>query len=164
MTTKYLKATGAVLGAVALAGSGVAVAAPAIMGADAMPQAMAQEQVQAASLQDAGNVAKVEGAFSYNQDAVTSSADIAKVFCKAAAAVCASMPEYGVAQVADAIEVGGDVANGFAATVGEMALDEDVASFLMACSCASNIAGGGAVANADVSGVSLESIAAMAGA
>ena len=60
--------------------------------------------------------------------------------------------------------VDGDVDNAFEATVDEMAEGKGAKTLVMACACASNVPGGGAIANAEVSGVSLEAIAQMAGA
>ena len=54
--------------------------------------------------------------------------------------------------------------NAFEATVDEMAEGKGAKTLVMACACASNVPGGGAIANAEVSGVSLEAIAQMAGA
>ena len=50
------------------------------------------------------------------------------------------------------------------ATVAEMAEEEGADSYVLGCSCASNAPGGGAIANAEVSGVSLASLMAMAAA
>ena len=44
----------------------------------------------------------------------------------------------------------------------ELAGEEGAASYVMACSCATNVAGGGAIANAEVEGVSLETLVQMA--
>ena len=48
------------------------------------------------------------------------------------------------------------------ATVDELAGEEEATSYVMACSCATNVAGGGAIANAEVEGVSLETLVQMA--
>ena len=56
------------------------------------------------------------------------------------------------------IAVGGDVANPYNATIGEIAQDDGTLSQIMGCSCAANPAGGRAVVNADVSGVSLAAL------
>ena len=54
------------------------------------------------------------------------------------------------------------LAASFTATVDELAGEEGAASYVMACSCATNVAGGGAIANAEVEGVSLETLVQMA--
>ena len=101
----------------------------------------------------------MEGTFSYTQDAVSSNAEISGVFCKAAATLCASLPTYGCEAVkAAAVTVAGPNAS-FTATVDELAGEEEATSYVMACSCATNVAGGGAIANAEVEGVSLETLA-----
>ena len=48
------------------------------------------------------------------------------------------------------------------ATVAELAEEEGADSYVLGCSCASNAPGGGAIAHADVSGVSLAPPLAMA--
>lgn len=108
-------------------------------------------------------VANVQGTFSYDQNAVTPSATIANVFMKAVSSLCTSMPNYGVAMLGQSITVRG-YGTSFEATVPELQESEGAVANLMACSCSSNLAGGGAVANAKVSGVSFESLARMAGA
>lgn len=171
---KNIKTAGALLGAGLLATAGVAGAVPALAGeafADgaqaASSQAMdAVEQVESgqrqASQDGSVSVPAVEGAFSYDQAALTPSGDIAGVFAKAASAVCASLPDY-CACVQRAVAVSGP-GGSFEAAVADMAGAEGAQSHVMGCACASNVAGGGAVANAEVSGVALASVAELAGA
>lgn len=104
----------------------------------------------------------VQGTFSYDQGATSSNQTISDMFRKAAAVLCTAMPQYGIDAV-NAITVTGPDGASFAATVDEMATDEDATAYTIACACASNVAGGGAIINADVVGVSLASLAAMAG-
>ena len=98
---------------------------------------------------------------------MSSNAEISGVFCKAAATLCASLPTYGCEAVkaaavkAAAVTVAGPNAS-FTATVDELADEEEATSYVMACSCATNVAGGGAIANAEVEGVSLETLVQMA--
>lgn len=93
---------------------------------------------------------------------MSSNAEISGVFCKAAATLCASLPTYGCEAVkAAAVTVAGPGAS-FTATVDELAGEEEATSYVMACSCATNVAGGGAIANAEVEGVSLETLVQMA--
>lgn len=153
---------GAVAGSVLLASGAVAFAAPL---ANASEQAPAAAEVAEAASQeraDAVSAASVEGAFSYDQAVVTPAGDIAGVFMKAANAVCASLPDYCVC-MQRVVAVSGP-AGAFEATVDDMATEDGAQSYIMGCACASNVAGGGAVANAEVSGVSLASVAALAGA
>ena len=103
----------------------------------------------------------VAGEFAYSQSAVTSADDIRGVFCVAARTLCASMPDYGVSLAKQAIAVSGG--KSFVATVDEMASASEEDSFLLACVCASNVAGGGAAANAQVQGVKLAAVDAQAG-
>lgn len=156
------KRTGAILGAVALASVGAAGAAPLM----AQAEAPAVDVVRPAETThaDSAAVARVQGSFAFDQATISSAESITTVFGKAAATLCGGLPSYGVNAVAHAIAVSGDVDAAFEATVSDMAADAETRELIMACACASNIAGGGAIANAEVSGVTLESLAAMAGA
>ena len=58
--------------------------------------------------------------------------------------------------------MGGDVPHAVTATIGEMT-EEGAVSSIIGCACSSNQPGGGAIANAEVSGVPLASIAAKVG-
>ncbi len=101
-------------------------------------------------------VPNVQGEFSFDQTTVTPNNRIADVFQKASATLCGASTELAVTQADDwSITVGGDVANPYNATIGEIAQDDGTLSQIMGCSCAANPAGGRAVVNADVSGVSL---------
>lgn len=108
-------------------------------------------------------VCQVQGEFSYDQATVTPNEVIANVFQKAAATLCQTMPEHGVSMAKEGmgvIEVSG--ANGsFSATVDELADGEDFGA-IVGCACATNAPGGGAIANAEVQGVALAAIAALA--
>lgn len=105
---------------------------------------------------------KVQGDFSFTQNAVTPNAVIKAVFQKAAAALCGQEGELTVADAADwAITVSGDVQQGYTATLGELA-GEDEEAVIMGCTCVSNGAGGPAAINAEVTGVPLAEIIARA--
>lgn len=156
-----VKASGAVLGAAVLATSGVAAAIPAFAQESPDSAPVAQEAVLQGGVEKAP--VKVEGTFGFSQDAVTSNKTFSEVFMRAVASACASMPEYEVQGNLD-LSVSVDGNQKIEATVGELAEEQGVAGALMACACASNIPGGGAVANAGASGVSLESVAQAVGA
>ena len=95
---------------------------------------------------------------------VTSNETIASVFAKAAATLCQTTADgYGV-YTAQAIKVSVAGLPTMEATVAEMAEEEGADSYVLGCSCASNAPGGGAIANAEVSGVSLASLMTMAAA
>lgn len=133
----------------------VALAAPS----DAAPEAVVANVEQGAGIETQRSV---EGTFSYTQTALTSSDRIANVFCKAAQTMCTSMPSYSAQAVnTQLITVTGT--DRFEASVADMAQSDDAQSYTMACSCATNQAGGGAIANAEVAGVSLASVMAQAG-
>lgn len=166
MTNASKKIAATLLSTVALVG-GAAGAVPAIAqeapSNDAAAVAAAEEDGGASKAQA---VANVNGTFSYDQSAKTSTAHIATHFAKAAAVLCESLPTYGAAIAAGpiAISLGVDPSGGLEATVEEIAESEGAESYDMACSCASNGPGGGAIANAEVSGVSLASVLSFASA
>ncbi len=139
------KTIGAAASSLLLLSSAALAAAPAVMDitADAAPAGAVEQAAEAKAAETAG-VQEVVGQFSYDQGVVTSNETIASVFAKAAATLCQ----------ATAME----------ATVAEMAEEEGADSYMIGCSCASNLPGGGAIANAEVSGISLASLATMAGA
>ena len=161
MKTSQAKLFGSVASSVLLVGAGAAVAAPAVSAVTA-DAGVAYAAVVDDAAPAKGAVADVKGDFGYTQLAVTSTTDITGVFSKAAAVLCAGLPDYAVEGVAGAIQVTG--ATGMQATVADMSADEAAQSVLMACACATNTAGGGAVANADVSGVTLATVAALVNA
>ena len=147
MTTSA-KTIGAAASSLILLSSAALAAAPAVMDITA----------------EATGVQRVEGQFSYDQGVVTSNETIASVFAKAAATLCqATADGYGV-YTAQAIKVSVAGLPTMEATVAEMAEEEGADSYVLGCSCASNAPGGGAIANAEVSGVSLASLMAMAAA
>ena len=164
MKKSQAKLFGSIAGSVMLAGAGMSAFLPvATATADTTENAITSgESTDSSQLATQGiqSVENVEGTFSYSQDIATSNSDIANVFNKAASSHCASLPEYVVTSVKSIIQVTGGTS--FEASVSDMQADEAAESVLIACACASNLAGGGAVANAKVSGVTLASIAAMA--
>ena len=159
MKSQTVRTIGGVMSAVALISGGAGVAQAATI----EPAAAAPAAATTLAAADTEAPARaVEGTFSYTQDAVSSNAEISGVFCKAAATLCASLPTYGCEAVkAAAVTVAGPNAS-FTTTVDELAGEEEATSYVMACSCATNVAGGGAIANAEVEGVSLETLVQMA--
>lgn len=164
MNTYPVKKAGAVIGAVALAGSGLAlVAAPAL--ADATSSSVASQQVAQAGVASNDVAAMSErGFFSFDQNKVSANAHIAEIFTKASAVLCDSLPNYEVNTPGQTISVTGTVDTSFDATVSDMAEEGETSEMIMACACASNVPAGGAIVNAEVSGVTLESIVGLAGA
>lgn len=159
MKTSKAKVLGSVASSLLLVSAGAAVAAPAINAATAT-DAVAQEATAVEGASIAANqkaVANVQGDFGYTQDAMTSNSVLASVFNKAAAVLCTGLPNYAISATGDPIQITGETQ--MDATVAELQADDAAASVLMACACATNVAGGGAMANADVSGVTLASIA-----
>ena len=157
MKSQTVKTIGGVMSAVALVSGGAGVAQAATIEPAAAAPASATTLAAADVADTEAPAHAVEGTFSYTQDAVSSNAEISGVFCKAAATLCASLPTYGC----ESVTVAGPNAS-FTATVDELADEEEATSYVMACSCATNVAGGGAIANAEVEGVSLETLVQMA--
>lgn len=166
-----LKAASTMMGAAMIMGGAMA-ALPAEAVAQGVPDA---PDAAAAFAQDAAelglegavaasstSVREVQGEFSYDQATVTSNDAIANVFQKAAATLCQTMPEYGVTVAKEGmgiIEVSGPDGS-LSATVDELVDGEDFGA-IMGCACATNAPGGGAIANAEVEGVALATIAAL---
>lgn len=166
MTRMNAKTVTALVSTVALSASAFAGAAPALadnakQASDQAPQSISQQQSTSDAASSTVKVANVQGTFGFSQNVLTSTADITTRFSKAAASLCANMPTYLVSRSEAPIAVGGDVDSGFSATLSEIAEQEGTESYELACSCASNGPGGGAIANAEVEGVSLASIAGM---
>ncbi len=105
---------------------------------------------------------QVYGDFSFTQNELSSNADIASTFRKTTSVLCSSTYK----QVEDTenwqIEVGGDVMNEFSATLAELA-PEHATSSVITCACSNNGAGGNAIINAKVTGITIASLAAQAG-
>lgn len=152
----------ALAGSAILVGAGAFAAVPSVA-APLLEQTVgsAEDSSQAAE-SGAAAIRTVEGSFSYDQGVLSSNDFISQVFAKAAASLCESLPEYSAGS-SGAITVSTDEGS-FAATVDELADEKGAHGYVMGCACASNIAGGGAIANAEVTGVSLESLAELAGA
>lgn len=163
--TSSIKTLGATAGSLLLLSSAALAAAPAVMGitADAAPEAPACEAV-AEDAAATTAVRAVEGQFSYDQGTVTSNETISSVFAKAAATLCDGAHEPTPGVIGQAIKVTCATGCAFEATVADMAEEEGADSYLIGCSCASNAPGGGAIANAEVSGVTLETLMALAAA
>ena len=159
MSTSTMTKTGAILGTALLVGAAGAAFAPAI-GTDA-PAAFAQESGQAVAAKGAtAGTERLEGSFTYNQDVVSSSAQIRGIFCKAAATLCASLPQYGNATCGSML-VSGPNGPVFDGMLGQGDSDDSASSHIIGCSCATNAAGGGAIVNANVSGTAVATLAAM---
>ncbi|MEC4273641.1 hypothetical protein VJ923_10765 [Adlercreutzia sp. R25] len=153
-----IKLVGSAVGAMALLTPAVAAALPV----EAQAVDVSAVVAPATDMETAAPAAvPVQGTFSYDQNATTSTQAIAEVFNKAATALCAGLPQYEVDAQGRAICVKSPGA-AFSATVEDMVGEEGASNYVIGCSCASNGPGGGAVMNADVSGVTLAALAAMA--
>lgn len=108
--------------------------------------------------------ADVQGAFSFGQNVVSSNASVKDVFGKAAGVLCGALPDYGVQQTHQALAVSARGVAAPDAVVDEARTASDGSSFVMTCACSTNGVAGGAIANAEVSGVMLKTLAALASA
>ena len=160
MKSQTIKTLGGVMSAVALISGGATVAMAAPADAANVPES----GIEAVSEVGAGDVVKtraVEGTFSFDQNAITGNETFSSMFAKAAAVLCNGLPVYEAQAAQAAIEVNGPDGNSFTATVDEMAEADGAESYTMACACSTNTPGGGAIANAEVEGVSLATIMKM---
>lgn len=162
-TTKKIAGTAGSALLLASMGAGALVALPA---QDAVAEPAAGEAAQVQS--DASELmrqAVVEGAFSFTQAAITPTEIIRATFASAPIYLCGSDTAAADATAVEpgqwSIAVGGDVANGFTATLDEMA-EEGSAQLTMGCTCAGNPADGRASVNADVLGVRMAYIEYLA--
>lgn len=122
------------------------------------PEVGAKVATEAVQVQTDLVKAPAIGVFSFTQDYVSPIADIARMQGVSEVA-CGGTTAVSQVRSADwTISVGGDVANAFSATIGELVDDGQSAPQLMTCSCGGNPAGGRAIVNAQVGGVSVESL------
>ena len=164
---KALKKT-LVIGASSLmALSGMGGVALAATQADAPePTAPAQEEgeQQTAASSDIVQVSEVVGQFAFTQAEVTANDTIKKNLGDASQYLCGARPSGGGTQAAEdwSISVDGAVEHSFTATFEQLSQDDSVQTQLMGCSCAGNPADGRASANAEVTGIPMQSIFEMA--
>lgn len=97
------------------------------------------------------------GTFSFDQTYVSPTADVARLQGVAQVACGGANASSQVRSADWQLTVSGDVDNAFCATIGELVEDESTPQ-LMTCSCGGNPAGGRAIVNAEVGGVSIESL------
>lgn len=146
---------GTVASAVVIAGAGAALAAQPAAAPQAVPAA-AEQVAEGASLAGYVDVANVEGTFSFDQETVSDNASIAGTFRKATQFTCGAREAASDVSVDGwKIEVAGDVANGYTATLTEAAQATEPVQKFMTCTCSNNLPGGTAIATALVEGVSV---------
>ena len=163
---KTMRRTAALVGSAMLASAGAFAAIPGVAAAEETPcpaDAVAESGEATVAEGSGAKAATVGGAFSFTQDRVTDGSVLSGMFAKAANALCQTLPRYCVS-CGGLIQVTGPNGAAFSAAANDLAGDDGAAGGIMACACASNVAGGGAVANADVTGASIATIAALAAA
>lgn len=165
-----LVAAGAMQGVALAGGAGAPLQASASdAGAAIQPAAARGQQVEQAGATTAIQQDEVVGTFGYTQSEVSSNEWIAKHIGGASKYLCGSRAVAGGAgsQAVDAedwvLEVTGDVANPFSATMKEIAQTSEVQQVMMGCTCAANPADGLSVANALVEGISTTALLQIAG-
>lgn len=152
------KRTCAIASTAALVATGLAGAATAVI--DAPTPAFGYEvntEVGSASAVDTVEARAVQGEFTYTQNQLSDMS----VFKKAAATLCADLPKYALETSSSSIELIIRGTNEIVASIGDVAEAEGSIQTVMGCACSSNIAGGGAIGNAEVEGVAIENIYAM---
>lgn len=163
MKANVATAASALAGTVLLLGSGLSVIPASTIDAVAAPAVLTERQGE--SLADAGvyvAAPEVEGQFSYSQDVRSTNAEITSVFRKAATAMCVSLPEYAVQSVDGAVTINLMNEGKIAATIEDLSDSDETVSRIIGCSCATNGPGGGAVANAEISGIGIASLVSKA--
>lgn len=156
------KIAGALAGAALLSASSVALATPA-EAAPVQSPATAAAQVAVDQVRPLVAVSNVQGTFAFDQARVTPNAQIKDVFVKASTSLCNTFNVMESALTGFYLSVGGDVPAPYSATISQIAEEQGSTSQIMGCSCTANSAGGWAIAQARVEGVSVESIAQKAG-
>lgn len=166
MSKNTAKITGTLVSLALVGGTGfvmagnAAIAAPETDVSDV--QADVAESTQSVASSQTVQVPNVSGEFSYDQNTLSTNEQISGTFNKAAASICNTASSYGIAEMQQPISVTGMVGHTMLATVEDLASSAGAAAFTLACACATNLAGGGAIANAEVEGISFESLIQMA--
>ncbi len=101
-------------------------------------------------------VANVQGTFTFDQAQSTPNDRISSVFRGAVETLCGSVGEDLVGTTPLDVTIEGE--NSYDIVTGELS-PSDTSSTFMTCSCAGNLPGGGAIMTAEVSGVSLSTLA-----
>ena len=159
MGTTSLKKAGALAGSALLLGAATAAAVqPPLAQAAETPAIQTAGDHLAAQGEITAPARIVKGVFSFNQATISNNDELRSGFSKAAAALCSSLPDY-TAAVAQELRVSGN-GTSLNVTVDEIGEQQGVKTMQVGCACASNAPGGGAIANPEVSGVSVASILA----
>ncbi len=162
-----LKKMGAI-GLAIIAGSTLATGTALASGIQGSEEHNAVNEAEAAEAPSATrSVAKVEGVFTFDQSTLSSSEEIRSALTTHAKHLCGSAANYESASQEVSFEdwtlsVGGDVKNAYTVTMGELA-EESSDTVTMGCSCIGNLAGGKGAVNAEVGGVTLQTLIARAG-
>ncbi|MGV8083303.1 MAG: hypothetical protein AB2L09_06710 [Coriobacteriia bacterium] len=114
------------------------------------------------AVDDFVKVANVQGLFTFSQDVTTPNDTIKNVFGIASSALCSKPGSATSADIADQTVTVSNGESSYSASVGDLAKSNSQKK-IMGCACSGNLAGGGAIANAEVTGVSVQSIIAADG-
>ena len=157
-TTRHGRATLSALAGLTMVAS--MAAAPALASEPAADEAAAsgnEAQANTTAVKSSQvKPAQVEGAFAFDQTALTSNEAIKAFFQRATQALCgATAPLVADNPLGWKLSVTGDVEQAFTASVGDLAAEESV-SKVMTCTCGGNPAGGRAIVTADVTGIPIE--------
>lgn len=169
-TNNVLKTAGSITGAAVLMGSALMLTPVSALALNEDAQAPQQEAAITAdettrTTSQTVTVSEVQGTFGFNQTVCSTVKDFTSVFNKAAATLCEGLPVYDAEAASGSIEVTNVAANTVLSTsVDELAQQDDVTNMIIGCACSSNVAGGGAIANADISGVALSALASLVSA
>lgn len=124
------------------------------------------EQQAEIAIQNVSEIDRVQGSFSYVQGEIASIETIRKNLATASKYLCGSEAAGASSEAVPpedwVIAVKGDVANSYYATIAELT-ETGAAQLTMGCSCIGNPADGTASANAEVLGVTMQSIIERAG-
>ena len=139
-----------------LAGGAAAVGVPMAEAATA-DQAFVAQTIDAEQ-SGANEVREVKGEFSFDQNRISETDSIRGMFMAAVNALCSPTVDNAAVAEAKPISVYVGQIETMHALVSEMSAESEMSPYSMGCACASNVAGGGAIVNADVQGVPLEEV------
>ncbi|WP_283169676.1 molybdopterin-dependent oxidoreductase [Curtanaerobium respiraculi] len=163
MKKTLVAGTSAVFALASMGGAALATASPSSE-ENATSPATAESMNAASARSDLVQLDQVNGTFNYTQGEVTDSAIVKRDLGEAAQYLCGA---HGVNMEATnpgswEITVNGAVSNGFTASFDQLCQTSEVKSVVLGCACAGNPADGRAAVNAQVTGIPVKALAAIA--